>query len=45
MTTISMHGTKLTDIYLSHSMKCPLGGGFWVYAPEQGHIAGCNASV
>jgi hypothetical protein len=34
--------TVLTDISLSHSLKCPLGGGFWVYAPEHGALYGCT---
>jgi hypothetical protein len=39
---ISMHNTVLTDIQFSHSLQCPLGGGFWVYAPDVGHVTNCT---
>jgi hypothetical protein len=38
----SIFNTVLTDVAISHTFRCPLGGGFWVYAPEVGAVANCT---
>jgi hypothetical protein len=40
-TNITMRA-PVTTVSMSHSLKCPLGGGFWIYSPEHRLVDGCT---